>query len=152
MELNGSYVFKLPREELWDALMDPAVVGGCIPGVRAFEALAGDAFSYEIDVRVGPVSASYKGTIEMTEQARPESYRLTASGSGGRTTVRGAGVVTLAPAGDGSTTLTFEGDVQVAGMLARVGQRLLTTVAKAQINQFFGCLQAKTAPSQEASA
>ena len=148
VELSGSYVFGLPQEKLWDALMDPEVVGGCVPGVRAFEALGGGAFSYEISVRVGPVSASYTGKIEAVEQVRPESYRLVVSGAGGRTTVRGTGAVTLAPAGEGATTLTFKGDVQVAGMLARVGQRMLTTVARSQINQFFECLRVRAAPPQ----
>ncbi len=147
MELSGSYLFAAPREQLWDALMDPQTVASCIPGVREFTPLGGDTYSFEVGVRVGPINAVYKGTIEAAALTRPESYRLIVSGSGAQTTVRGAGDITLTEESDGSTTLSFSGDLQVAGMLARVGQRLLTTAARAHINRFFECLQAKAAIS-----
>ncbi len=144
MKLSGTYRFDLPRERLWATLMDTAAVGACIPGVSAFTPLGDDRYEIELSVRVGIVSGSYKGTLAMTDVVEPESYRMTVQGSGGRTEIRGAGSLALADDG-GATELIFEGDVQVTGVLARVGQRLMGSVAKSQIDRFFDCLRAKAA-------
>ena len=144
MKLSGAYRFDVPRERLWQTLMDTSVVGSCIPGVSAFIPLGGDRYEIELSVRVGVVSGSYKGTLAISDVVEPESYRMTVEGSGARTEIRGSG--SLALAGDGDATgLSFEGDVQVTGVLARVGQRLMGSVAKTQIDRFFDCLRAKAA-------
>ena len=142
MKLSGAYRFDVPRERLWRTLMDTSVVGSCIPGVSGFTPLGDDRYEIELSVRVGIVSGSYKGTLAMTDVVEPESYRMTVEGSGARTEIRGGGSLVLADAGD-ATELSFEGDVQVTGVLARVGQRLMGTVAKSQIDRFFDCLRAK---------
>ena len=144
MKLSGAYRFDVPRERLWQTLMDTAAVGACIPGVGSFTPLGGDRYEIELSVRVGIVSGSYKGTLAITEAVEPESYRMTVEGSGARTEIRGSGSLALADDGEG-TELRFEGDVQVTGVLARVGQRLMGTVAKTQIDRFFECLRAKAA-------
>ena len=147
MKLSGSYRFDVPRERLWATLMDPAVVGSCIPGVRAFTPLSGDRYEIELGVSVGIVSGAYKGTLAIVDQVEPASYRMTIKGSGARTNVTGAGTITLA-AEEGATELSFEGDVQVTGVLARAGQRLMGNVAKSQIDRFFGCLRSKAAAEE----
>ena len=144
MKLSGAYRFDLPREQLWRTLMDTSVVGSCIPGVGAFTPLGGDRYEIELSVRVGIVSGSYKGTLAITDVVEPVSYRMTVEGSGARTEIRGTGSLALADDG-GGTELSFEGDVQVTGVLARVGQRLMGTVAKSQIDRFFDCLRVKAA-------
>ena len=144
MKLSGAYRFDVPRERLWQTLMDTSAVGSCIPGVSAFTPLGGDRYEIELSVRVGIVSGSYKGTLAITDAVEPESYRMTVEGSGARTEIRGSGSLALADDGEG-TELSFEGDVQVTGVLARVGQRLMGTVAKTQIDRFFDCLRAKAA-------
>ena len=144
MKLSGTYRFDLPREHLWATLMDTAAVGACIPGISAFTPLGDDRYEIELSVRVGIVSGSYKGTLAISDMVEPESYRMTVQGSGGRTEIRGSGSMALADDGD-TTELSFEGDVQVTGVLARVGQRLMGSVAKSQIDRFFDCLRAKAA-------
>ena len=144
MKLSGAYRFDVPRERLWQTLMDAEVVGSCVPGVSAFTPLGGDRYQIELSVRVGIVSGSYKGTLAIADMVEPESYRMTIEGSGSRTEIRGGGSIALAEDGD-ATELSFEGDVQVTGVLARVGQRLMGSVAKSQIDRFFGCLHAKAA-------
>ncbi len=143
MKLNGNYRFDITRELLWDALLDPAVVGKCIPGIRNFTTLSPDRYEIEIALQVGIFSGAYKGTLEVVEKAAPASYRVLIQGAGGRTNLKGEGVVAL-KAEDGATTLTFDGDVQVTGALGRVGQRFMTSVAKAQFDRFFQCLSSET--------
>ncbi len=144
MRLSGTYRFDTPRERLWDTLMDPAVVGSCVPGARAFTPLTADKYEIELDVRVGVISGVYKCTLEVADRVEPASYRLSVQGAGARTNVTGAGMVALS-AEEGATELNFEGDVQVTGVLARVGQRLMGNVARSQIDRFFECLRAKAA-------
>ena len=140
MKLSGAYRFDLPRERLWATLMDTSVVGACIPGVSAFTPLGGDRYEIELSVRVGIVSGSYRGTLAIADVVEPKSYRMTVEGSGARTEIRGGGALALAEEG-GGTVVSVEGDVQVTGMLARVGQRLMGSVAKSQIDRFFDCLR-----------
>ena len=140
MKLSGTYRFDVPRARLWETLMDTSVVGSCIPGVSAFTPLGGDRFEIALSVRVGIVSGSYKGALTIVDKVEPASYRMAVEGSGARTEIRGAGTIALADEG-GVTALSFEGDVQVTGVLARVGQRLMGSVAKSQIDRFFDCLR-----------
>ena len=93
-------------------------------------------------MRVGIVSATYKGTMEIKDKAAPASYRIVVRGAGVRTNLSGGGQIDLA-AEDGATNLNFHGDVQVTGVLARAGQRLMSNVAKQQIDRFFKCLSSK---------
>ena len=144
MKLSGAYRFDVPRARLWQTLMDAEVVGSCVPGVSAFTPLGGDRYEIELSVRVGIVSGSYKGTLAIADMVKPESYRMTVQGSGARTEIRGAGSMSLADEGS-ATQLSFDGDVQVTGVLARVGQRLMGAVAKSQIDRFFDCLRARAA-------
>ena len=145
MKLNGNYRFNVPQERLWDALMDPGVVGQCLPGVHSFKNIGTDRYEIQIALKVGVVLDTYKGTLELADKAPPVSYRMIVNGSGPRTNLTGEGSISLEPSEDGATTLTFDGDVKVTGVLARVGQRLMTTVANRGINRFFECLSSKTA-------
>ena len=143
MKLSGSYRFPVERDRLWAALMDPDVVGACIPGVQSFSATGPDAYTFEVGFRVGIVSGAYKGTLELRDIDAPNAYRMVVQGSGARTDMKGEGTVALAESDGGGTTLTFDGDVAVTGILARVGQRMMGTVAKQQIDRLFQCLSAK---------
>ena len=124
--------------------MDPEVVESCIPGVREFRLVAPDMYEVELRVGVGAVSGAYRATLEVSDKKEPASYRMTVEGKGTRTTFRGTGTMTLMEVGE-AMELSFEGEVQVTGMLAGVGQRLMGTVARAQINQFFECMTSKAA-------
>ena len=119
MRIEGSYTFDVSRERLWGHLMDPSALAACIPGCRRFTPLAADRFEVELQVGIGAISGSYKGTVTVTDVDEPVSYRMTVEGKGARTTISGTGTVTLSEAGDG-TEVTYEGDGKVSGMLARV--------------------------------
>jgi len=142
MKLSGAYRFNIPREQLWEALFDPTVVGECVPGLKSFTQQTADRYDVELGLRVGIVSGTYKGTVEVVERNAPASCRVAIQGTGVRTNLKGEGSVALSEE-NGGTTLNFEGDVQVTGTLARVGQRFMSSVAQTQFDQFFKCLRAK---------
>ena len=147
MKLSGDYRFNVPREQLWEALFDPAVVGECVPGLKTFTQQTPDRYDVELSMRVGIVSGTYKGTVEVIEKDAPASCRVSIRGTGVRTNLQGEGSVALT-AEDGGTALAFEGDVQVTGTLARVGQRFMSSVAQTQFDKFFQCLSAKMERAQ----
>ncbi len=132
----------MPPERLWDTLMDPELVQECIPGIKTFSPVTPDIYRVEVSMRVGIVSATYAGTMELADKNPPASYRMIVRGSGVRTNLSAEGQITLRADGEG-TTLSFDGDVQVTGVLARAGQRLMTNVAQQQIGRFFQCLSSK---------
>ena len=111
MKLSGVYRFNIPREQLWEALFDPAVVGECVPGLKNFTQQTADRYDVELGMRVGIVSGTYKGTVETVEKTAPASCRVVIQGTGVRTNLKGEGSVVLT-AENGGTTLTFEGDVR----------------------------------------
>lgn len=144
MKMNGTYRIAVPRDRLWDALMDPGVVGQCIPGIQRFTTVSPDSYEIDINVKVGVFSGSFSGTLEVLDKDAPVSYRMAVRGAGPMTNMSGEAAVSLEP-DDDATLLTFEGDVKVTGALARVGQRFMSSAAKSQFDAFFQCLREKLA-------
>ena len=140
MELSGEYSFSKPPQAVWDGLMNPDVLAGCIPGCRSIEADGPDRYRAVATVRVGPVSGQYTATVELSDLDPPNSYTMTIEGSGNLGFANGTSTVRLSPASDGGTTVQVHADTQVGGAVARVGQRMMGSVAKGMLDRFFGCL------------
>ncbi len=140
MELSGDYKFNKPPQAVWDALMNPDVLAGCIPGCRSIEPDGPDRYRAVATVRVGPVSGQFTATVALSDMDPPNSYRMTLEGSGNLGFANGTSTVTLAPADDGGTNVHVDTDSQVGGPVARVGQRMMGSVAKGMMDRFFGCL------------
>ena len=146
MELAGTYHFPKPPGAVWAALMDPQTLAGCIPGCRSLEPDGADRYRAAVAIRVGPVSGQYTGVVALSDLEPPHSYRMTMEGSGSLGFANGTAVVSLTPAGDdaddggGGTAVSVSADVQVGGPVARVGQRMMGSVAKGMLDRFFGCL------------
>ena len=145
MQISGSYTFDAPATQVWNTLMDTAIVCSCLPGCRELKPLGGDKYEAELSVAVSAVTGTFKGTIAIEDQVPPRSYKMVVEGSGGAGFVRGHSTITLTE--DGSkTVLDVAGDVQVGGAVARVGQRLLAGVSKMMMDRFFECLRQKALP------
>ena len=93
-------------------------------------------------VGIGAVRGTYTGEVSLTDIDEPSSFRMTVSGKGRGGSVRGDGLLKFADSGDG-TELIVEGDAQVTGVIARVGQRLLGGASKTLMDRFFGCLKSR---------
>jgi carbon monoxide dehydrogenase subunit G len=140
MKITGSYVFDATVAQVWETLMSPDLLSSCIPGCQGFEPLGKDEYRVTINIRVGPINGRYEAKIALTDQNPPDSYRLVAEGSGPLGFAKGDALVTLAEA-DGKTTLHVEGDANVGGTVARIGQRMTGSVAKTMMDRFFACLR-----------
>jgi carbon monoxide dehydrogenase subunit G len=142
MHIEGSYTFSAPREAVWDAIMDPAVMGQALPGGEKLEKVSETEYLGVMNVRVGPVQGKFQGKIELTEVNRPESCTMSVDGRGAPGFLSGTGSWQLAADGD-STVMTYSGDVDVGGRIANVGQRLLDSSAKSLTRQGLESLDAQ---------
>ena len=137
MKLEGSYDVPAPRQKVWDAFLDPATLQQAIPGCEKLEALGNDEYKATLKIGVGGVKGTFEGKVRLADKKPPESYRLAAEGSGGPGFVRADTVITLTEA-DGGTRVAYSADVQVGGLIASVGQRMLGGVSKMMADKFFG--------------
>lgn len=135
MKLKGEYVFNGPREEVWDLVRDPEVLATALPGGKRLEKVAENEYEGEMNVRIGPVAGEFEGRLIVSDEEPPENCTLTVEGRGKPGFVKGSGHVTLVDQSDATTLMKYEGDVQIGGRLASVGQRMLDTASKSMIRQ-----------------
>jgi carbon monoxide dehydrogenase subunit G len=140
MQLSADYHFAKSPETVWDALMNPDVLAGCIPGCRSMEPDGPNRYRAAVDIRVGPVGGQYDAVVILSDLDPPNSYKMSIEGSGRIGFASGRATVTLTPAGDNVTTVKVDADSQVGGAVARVGQRMMGSVARGMLDRFFTCL------------
>ena len=145
MDIHATYTFDAPAQAVWDLLMDTERVAACIPGCDRLEPVGDNRYRARLTVSLAAVSGAFDGTVAMVDQHPPSSYRLLVDGQGRGGFVKGDSAITLADR-RGTTDVSIDGHVQVGGAIARVGQRILSSVAKMMLDRFFGCLQTKLRP------
>ena len=129
MKIQGSHTFDAPREQVWRALLDPAILARTLPGCERLERVGENDFQGALNVQVGPVKGQFQGTLQLSDLKPLEGYHMKLDGKGPAGFMNGEGDLKLADAG-GSTLLTYDLDAQVGGRLAGVGQRLIESSAK----------------------
>jgi carbon monoxide dehydrogenase subunit G len=142
MDITGTYTFNAPPDRVWDLLMDPQVISSCIPGCENFEPLGEDRYRAKLAVALAAITGTYEGTIALADKVPSTSYRLTAEGQGRPGFVKGSAAIALREEGS-ATVVDVTGTVQAGGAVARVGQRLISSVSKMMMDRFFACLQGK---------
>ena len=114
----------------------------CLPGCDSLEETAEGSYDVSMTVGAGAVRGAYRASVSLADVERPSSFRMTVEGKGNAGTMRGEGVVRLTEDG-GVTTVDVDGQVRVSGVVARVGQRLLSGVAKSLLGRYFECMAAR---------
>ncbi|PZS14063.1 MAG: carbon monoxide dehydrogenase [Pseudonocardiales bacterium] len=137
MKVSGDATLHAPIDKVWAALNDPAVLVRTIPGCERLETTGPDAYRMVVTAGVASIKGTYAGEVQLSDQQQPDSFLMTASGAGGPGTISTEVRVALAAAGDGSTTLRYDADAVVGGVIAGVGQRMLAGVAKKMAGEFF---------------
>lgn len=137
MRFEGDSFIPADPDTVWKGLNDPEVLQRSIPGCTAMERTGESEFTATVVARVGPVSATFKGKVELADLNPPVSYTLRGRGQGGPAGfAKGQAQIALASEGDG-TRLTYVADVDVGGKLASVGGRLIQGVARKNADEFF---------------
>jgi carbon monoxide dehydrogenase subunit G len=135
MKLEGEYIFNGPQDEVWRIIQDPDALAAALPGTKSLEQTSENEYEGEMNVRIGPVAGIFSGKIIVSNENPPESCTLTVDGKGKPGFVKGVGNVNLIAQDAKTTLMKYDGDVQIGGRLASVGQRLLDTASKSMINQ-----------------
>jgi carbon monoxide dehydrogenase subunit G len=145
MQLTGTYAFNAPIARVWTLLNDPNVIASCLPGCEKLEPLGDDRYRANLSMAVAAISGQYSGTVALLDKQPPRSYRLVVDGSGKAGFVKGEATVTLAESttATDATDVRVQGEGQVGGLMARVGQRLLGSVSQMMLDRFFAALREK---------
>jgi uncharacterized protein len=136
MKLEGSYEVRAPRQKVWSAFLDPETLRKAIPGCEKLEMIGPDEYKATLKIGVGAVKGTFEGKVRLSDKKPSDSYRLAAEGSGGPGFVRADTLISLADI-EGGTSVSYTADVQVGGLIAGVGQRMLGGVSKMMADQFF---------------
>ena len=136
MKLEGSYDVKAPRDKVWNAFLDPATLQKAIPGCEKLELIGPDEYKATLKIGVAAVKGTFEGKVRLFDLESPNRYKMALEGSGGPGFVRGEAAMELSDA-DGGTRVSYSADVQVGGLIASVGQRMLGGVSKMMLEQFF---------------
>ena len=137
MKLSGSYKLQVKKEIVWRALNDPSILKQCIPGCDTFEKVNEDTFEATATNQIGPMNATFSGTINLSNIIENKSYKLSGEGQSSVGFANGSANVKLMEL-DGITTLSYEVNVNVGGKIAQLGSRLIDGVAKKMSDYFFG--------------
>jgi carbon monoxide dehydrogenase subunit G len=146
MELHGERLIPAPLDKTWAALNDPETLKACITGCESLERTGDDAFAAVVAVKVGPVSARFKGNLKLSNVQAPHSYTINFDGQGGVAGFgKGSADVNLADEG-GQTRLKYLAKAQVGGKMAQVGSRLIDAAASKVAEDFFKAFELQLAP------
>ena len=139
MEMTGEYTIPASREKVWDALNDPEVLKACIPGAKSLEKVSDTEMTATVEAKVGPVKATFKGQVTLSNVNPPNGYTISGESKGGPAGfAKGGADVALTEDGPESTRLSYTAKAQVGGKLAQIGGRLIDSTAKQMADQFFG--------------
>ena len=136
MKLEGTYKFKAPQEKVWEVLTHPRHLEKAIPGCQKLEEIEPGKYDATLKIGIAAIKGTYKGMAEVADPQPPHKYRLIVEGGGSPGFVKGEALIELSHQNQ-STTVSCQGEGQVGGLIAGVGQRLISGIAKMMLGQFF---------------
>ena len=145
---SGEVILSAPVDEVWRRLIDPNELAAIVPGCQSLKQDGPDHYSAQVIIGVASIRGTYDAHIEMRDKQEPNSVRLVGKASGALGFGAGSGLVTLRAEPDGRTRLQYQYEADVGGKLAAVGQRMLGTVTRYVIGQFFSALEWRIAPQR----
>lgn len=147
MKISGSNSVPLAKDRAYQALQDPAILAQCMPGCESLDKIGDDEYAMKMKMVLAAVSGQFQGKVRIADSNPPDSFRLIVEGTGKVGFMKGDGLLTLSEEETGTTKVDFDGEVQVGGTIASVGQRLIDSTAKLVIKRFFDKLATTVAQS-----
>lgn len=136
MRLEGKYKFEASQDQVWEVLTDPRHLEKAIPGCEKLEESEPNKYDALLKIGIAAVKGTFTGKFEVADPIPPQQYKLVGEGSGSSGFVKGEATIQLTAANE-HTLVDYHGDMQVGGLIAGVGQRMLGGIAKMMLNQFF---------------
>jgi carbon monoxide dehydrogenase subunit G len=141
MRIAGEATLRAPVDKVWDALLDPAVLVRTIPGCERLEATGENAYAMTVTAGVAAIKGTYSGTCELRDLEPHRSLVMSAQGAGAPGTIAADVTVGFRDNGDGTTSLDYDADTTVGGMIGGVGQRMLSSASKRMAGEFFNAVE-----------
>jgi uncharacterized protein len=139
LKVSGTHLLNAPRDRVWQCLNDPTFLKECLPGCESMEAIGPDQYQVSLTIGIAAVKGKYAGSVTLSEKEPPQRFKMQVEGKGTGGFMQGTGLLELSEDSQG-TKVAFQGDVQVGGPIASVGQRLLEGAAKMILGQFFSAV------------
>jgi uncharacterized protein len=137
MTMTGEVTLPAERPKVWALLNDPEVLKSAIPGCQSLEKTGENGFAAVVKTKIGPVSATFKGKVELSDIVPLVGYTIKGEGEGGIAGfAKGGAKVSLVDAPEG-TLLRYDVEAMVGGKIAQLGSRLIDGVAKNLADKFF---------------
>lgn len=151
MRIEGSFPVPAPLPEVWAAILDPEVVGPCIPGCGAIEVLSPTEYRATVRVTIGPIGTSFNVVVSVTEMVEHQRVAsLTRGEEGSRASILSAtNLLTVRALEDGGTEVAYASDVSVSGRLGKFGLGLMRKKAADLADIFAKNLAARLAPAAD---
>ena len=138
MTMTGEFVLPADKATVWAHLNDAETLKASIPGCESLDKLSDTEMQAVAKIRIGPVSARFKGKVNLSDLDPPNSYRISGQGDGGIAGfAKGGANVRLSDADGGGTKLSYDVDAQIGGKIAQLGGRLIDSTAKKLADEFF---------------
>jgi len=150
LKIEGTHKIDAPREQIFDLLTNPLLLQKCIPGCEKMEKTGENHYDARLSVGVGPIKGVFNAKVTLQDLRRPEHYGLAMEGKGQPGFVNGSGILDFT-AENGATMVQFAGEINVGGLLASVGQRMIQSVGKMMAERFFVALENEAKAQQKAS-
>ena len=152
MRIAGENTLHAPVARAWDALLDPAVLVATIPGCERLVATGEHSYDMTVTAGVAAIKGTYAGTCVLSDLQEPSSLVMKLDGAGAPGTIGATVNVAFTAASEDTTTVTWDADAVVGGMIGGVGQRMLTSVSKRMAGEFFGNVDKALSGSLPAAA
>ncbi|MBN9603985.1 MAG: carbon monoxide dehydrogenase subunit G [Afipia felis] len=138
MTMDGEVELSAPRNEVWEKLNDPEILKACIPGCEELERTEdNNGFRAVAKMKVGPISARFKGRVALSDLDPPNGYKISGEGDGGISGFAKGGAVVSLSDKEGGTLLSYKVEADIGGKLAQLGARLINGTAKKMADEFF---------------
>jgi len=136
MKIEGKHKFQASQEQIWDLFMDQRHLEKALPGCEKMEEREPGKYDVLLKIGIAAVKGTYRGKIEVVDPEPPKRYRLIGEGSGSPGFVKGEAIIELSQQ-DQDTIVSYQGEMQVGGLIAGIGQRMIGGIAKMMAGQFF---------------
>ena len=141
MQMSAEREIAAPPSVVWAALLNKDVLQACVPGCQEMSGSPEEGFEATVVQKVGPVKATFKGAVTLSDIVEGEALTLSGEGKGGVAGfAKGGAVVHLKPSETG-TLLSDDVEAKVGGKLAQLGSRIIDGFAKKMADQFFAKFQ-----------
>jgi len=141
MQLTGTHIVNAGSSRIWDMLMDTGTLAKLVPGISSLEKTGDNAFKSILNIKIGPVSGSFTGSLSMNNITVQKGFTLKIQQNSKIGNANAVIKIDLLPVNEDQTELSFNSDVKLSGLLATMGQRVIGSVADTVSKQFFTNLE-----------